>query len=503
MEDDGNDSGENHDREEMVTPGEVFYSRTQSGADFRRSPPICNGFVGSWLTFPFMLHYFPMSLDPIAAHSVVVMRQRPQYDPELVASSVREAIRSLGLSWNKLARAGERVLLKPNFIRESHAGRPNEWEQITTHGTVIAAVAHEVATAMDGRGTLTIADAPQTDSDFDLICERAEIPRLREQLRREFPALRFEVLDLRREAWRTKRGVIVERRKLPEDPRGYTQIDLRAHSCFHNKTGRFYGADYDTTFTAQHHSHGKHEYLISRSVMDADLFINLPKLKTHKKVGVTLSLKNLVGINGDKNYLPHFCTGTPDEGGDEFPDSKVTTKLQSRTIAAFKNAARRGGAATKLWAPLAKRVGSRVFGDTTRVVRSGNWWGNDTTWRMTLDLNKALWHFDGSGKRRTKPLRYLTIIDGIVAGEGNGPMEADAKPCGVLIAGTNPVAADFVATRLMGFDWQKVPTIREAFQISDLKLADFGPGDIEAVPELGEIFHFRPHFGWIGHIEAP
>ena len=60
---------------------------------------------------------------------------------------------------------------------------------------------------------------------------------------------------------------------------------------------------------------GTHEYLISRSAMDADVFINLPKLKTHKKVGVTLSLKNLVGINGDKNYLPHFCIGTPAEGG--------------------------------------------------------------------------------------------------------------------------------------------------------------------------------------------
>ena len=24
-----------------------------------------------------------------------------------------------------------------------------------------------------------------------------------------------------------------------------------------------------------------------------------------------------------------------------------------------------------------------------------------------------------------------------------------------------------------------------------------------AAPELGEIFHFRPHFGWVGHIEAP
>jgi uncharacterized protein (DUF362 family) len=434
--------------------------------------------------------------------SVSVVRQSPHYETALVQRSVNRALEVLGLTWRGIIQPGDRVLLKPNFIRERRTDRPDEWEQIITHGSVIAGVAREVAAAMEGRGTITIADAPQTDSDFDAICARTGIAQLREQLQREFPALKFEVLDLRREVWRTERGVIVERRKLPEDPRGYTLVNLGRHSCFHNKKGRFYGADYDTAFTARHHSDGKHEYLISRSVMDADVFINLPKLKTHKKVGVTLSLKNLVGINGDKNYLPHFCIGTPDEGGDEFPDSKAATKFQSRAIAAFKTVAKRSGAATKLWAPLAKRVGSRVFGDTTKVVRSGNWWGNDTTWRMTLDLNKVLWHFDGAGKRRAKPLRYLTIIDGIVAGEGNGPMEADAKPCGVLIAGTNPVAADFVTTRLMGFDWKKVPTVHEAFQIADLKLADFGPDDIEVAPELGEVFHFRPHFGWVGHIEA-
>ena len=97
--------------------------------------------------------------------------------------------------------------MKPNFIRESHAGRPDESEQITTHGTLIAAVAREVAAAMDGRGTITIADAPQTDSDFDAICVRTGIAGLREQLQHEFPALKFEVLDLRREAWRTEREI--------------------------------------------------------------------------------------------------------------------------------------------------------------------------------------------------------------------------------------------------------------------------------------------------------
>jgi uncharacterized protein (DUF362 family) len=433
---------------------------------------------------------------------VAVIRQSPRYEEATVTRSINSAMDQLGLSWSELVRPGERVVLKPNFIRESRTDRSGEWEQIITHGSVIAAVAMAVAAALDGRGTITIADAPQTDSDFEKICERAQISQLHNILTKRFPRLQFEVLDLRREAWRTERGVIVERRKLPEDPRGYTLVNLAAKSCFHDKDGRYYGADYDTAFTAAHHSNGTHEYLISRSVMDADVFINLPKLKTHKKVGVTLSLKNLVGINGDKNYLPHFCIGTPDEGGDEFPRSDAATKFQSRAISAFKAAAKRSGAATRLWAPVAKRVGSKIFGDTNKVVRSGNWYGNDTTWRMVLDLNKALFHFNGEGKPRKQPLRYLSIIDGIIAGDGNGPMEADAKPCGVLIAGSNPVAVDFVGAEIMGFDWRKVPTLREAFGISGLKLADFSPHQIVVLPELGELFHFKPHFGWKDHIEA-
>ena len=408
---------------------------------------------------------------------VTIARQAPTYELALV----RQSVAQLAIDWRGLIHPGDRVVLKPNFIRESHTERPDEWEQIITHGTVIAAVVEQVATAMEGRGTITIADAPQTDSDFDQICQRAQIPQLSERLAREFPGLTLEVLDLRREAWRTVNGVIVERHKLPEDPRGYTLVDLADKSCFAGKTGKFYGADYDTAFTAKHHSNGRHEYLLSRSALDADVFINLPKLKTHKKVGVTLSLKNLVGINGDKNYLPHYCTGTPDEGGDEFPTSDVKNKVQSKLISAFKSAAKSG----PWWGPVAKRVGSKIFGDSGKVVRSGNWHGNDTTWRMVLDLNQAFFQ---------KPRRYLSIVDGIIAGEGNGPMEADAKPCGVLIAGTNPVAVDFVCVQLMGFDWRKLPMIQEGLRVFELS-----PDDIEA--DIGEPFCFKPHFGWVGHVE--
>ena len=35
---------------------------------------------------------------------------------------------------------------------------------------------------------------------------------------------------------------------------------------------------------------------------------SLPKLKTHKKAGITCALKNLIGINGNKEYLPHIAS---------------------------------------------------------------------------------------------------------------------------------------------------------------------------------------------------
>jgi len=71
------------------------------------------------------------------------------------------------------------------------------------------------------------------------------------------------------------------------------------------------GADYVTSVVNRHHSGGRHACLSSGSAIRADVCVNLPKLKTHKKAGITCSLKNLVGINGDKNWLPHHTEGDP------------------------------------------------------------------------------------------------------------------------------------------------------------------------------------------------
>lgn len=56
----------------------------------------------------------------------------------------------------------------------------------------------------------------------------------------------------------------------------------------------------------------------------------------------------------------------------------------------------------------------------------------------------------------------LTIIDGIVGMEGDGPIMGSPKKLGALIVGTDLVAADATATRLMGFDPVRVEYLREA-----------------------------------------
>lgn len=52
----------------------------------------------------------------------------------------------------------------------------------------------------------------------------------------------------------------------------------------------------------------------------------------------------------------------------------------------------------------------------------------------------------------------LVVVDGSMAMEGNGPTGGSLVKMGVIVAGTNPLATDMVAARLMGFRSQDVPT---------------------------------------------
>lgn len=59
----------------------------------------------------------------------------------------------------------------------------------------------------------------------------------------------------------------------------------------------------------------------------------------------------------------------------------------------------------------------------------------------------------------------LTVIDGSMAMEGNGPTEGNLVKMDVIIAGTNPLATDMVAARVMGFEPFEIPTFTSAFKL--------------------------------------
>jgi len=448
--------------------------------------------------------------------------------PSHVYAAVRAALCGAGLDaarfgsadWNPLGALvprGGRALLKPNLIRHWNPRPDASVDSVITHGSLLRAIADYAFLAVGAEGSVAIAEAPQHDCDFDRIRELAGLDALidfyAQTLGRE-----LELIDLRREAVVYRDGVIVERRSLPGDPLGYRLVDLGAKSHF---TGsgldpqRFRGADYDPGPTAEHHSGGRNEYLLSESVLRADLVVNLPKLKTHKKTGVTLAFKNLVGINGDKNLLPHHCVGAVADGGDEFPGGAALARARSAATEVARALLRRGiGTRLVRWV---RRAETAARGDG--FVRSGNWHGNRTTWRMCLDLNRCLYYSDRAGLHLDAPApvrRVLTLLDGVVAGEGEGPLAPRDVPLGVVLASLDPLALDLVAVRLMGFDEKRLPKLCAAMEARELRVtalrsaAEVAIAEIDAasgarversLDELRPAHRFEPHPGWRGHVE--
>jgi uncharacterized protein (DUF362 family) len=101
---------------------------------------------------------------------------------------------------------------------------------------------------------------------------------------------------------------------------------------------------------------------------------------------------------------------------------------------------------------------------------------------------KAYWHFakGGNEKKFCKLLieiykllnPALTIIDGVIAMDGPGPISGRARPLGWLIGGTEPIACEMVCSKLINLDCNNLPIVRTARRIgygcrnfSDIEIA--------------------------------
>ena len=121
------------------------------------------------------------------------------------------------------------------------------------------------------------------------------------------------------------------------------------------------------------------EFWLPRNVLNSDLIISVPKLKTHHWAGVSLSLKNLLGV------VPGARYGWP----------------------------------------------------------------------------KNMLHVNGLplsilGVYQILP-PVISVVDGIIGMEGDGPLFGNPVPHGLLAVGRDPVSVDVICTQLMGFSIESVP----------------------------------------------
>ena len=375
-----------------------------------------------------------------------------------------------------------------------------------------------VVKALDGKGRIIIGDSQVIFGKFEETYRLAQIDQMLDWYRTQ-TSIPIECFDLR-----MVRGVRTwmfgkwGRQKVEQDPKGYRFVDLGEYSCFKDvDPSRLRVAIADHRNMKKHHTNGKHEYMFPQSVLDSDVIISISKLKTHRRTAVTLALKNFMGIPSWKDSLPHITTGAVEEEGDQYINPSVRKKICTRLHDEIQS---------NPFVPVkfACAVIKKLVWNSHKVIpfkddiNEAMWYGNNTLWRTIIDLNRGVLYADWEGKiQQTRQRKYFGIIDGIIAGEKNGPVGVDPVPAGVLMAGFNPVALDIAAATLMGFDVKKIPMIYNAISGNGITgngaipLYEGRVEDISVMEDENEYSYedyrgtfnlkFEPHPVWKGHVE--
>ncbi len=378
---------------------------------------------------------------------------------------------------------GARVLVKPNFVLHENEG---VWgmEPMVTHPSLIRAVVDAALQA--GAAEVLVGDAPVQRCDFDQLLRVTALDEWAAQLTTR--DTRFKgIQDFRRTTCLVEGGVrLVAENKIPLDQ--FVLFDFGSDSLLEpvsNDNNPFRVTCYDPRLMAKTHAPGRHQYLVAKEVMEADVIINLPKLKTHKKAGITCALKNLIGINGNKEYLPHHRVGGSKVEGDCYPGAPITKRALEYTLDQQNMA--NSVATNKIWNQVTTNLQRvlRLSGDELGV--EGSWSGNDTIWRTCLDLNRILLYGRSDGQLADTPQRVvLHVADAVIAGQGDGPLAPQPLPLGVIFAGRNAAAMDYIGAQLLGYDPQRLPVVREAFGKFPWPLTSFTPGDVRVLGDADQ-----------------
>jgi len=407
---------------------------------------------------------------------------RPISDsPNYTYEGVRRLLISLGLDiehfgskeWNPLGtliKPGNRVFIKPNMLtheyRVSCEGKGDLFAVIT-HPSVVRAVADYAAIALQGQGEIIIGDNPSIDADFNQILEKTGLKDFEDFYSTHW-GISCRVLDLRSRVTKDLKyyGFKSKTTLQQGDPEGESIINLGRNSYLKGLNPLLFRGVFTRRWETIWHHHGsRHDYSISNTILSSDVFISVPKLKTHRKVGMTLNVKGLVGICANKNLLVHWRIGFPGMGGDEYHQAHskadpiklfishlLEDLLRERVYLFFRDILSRSPRAIGLL-----EIKREHPCDHFR----GAWRGNDTCWRMAADLyNLFVEDITGWREAKGRKIKFFTVVDGIIAGEGDGPFCPRAREANHLLGGEHFLAVDIVSARLIDFEYSKIPYLR-------------------------------------------
>lgn len=457
----------------------------------------------------------PVQYPPVSAAPYGPDEAFPEFS-HLAASSqsnpvfalVRGVLQDMGLDaermetpdWNPLGdlvKPGGKIVVKPNWVLHCNRGTSG-MDCMITHPSVLRAILEYVFLAKPSQ--VVLGDAPIQGCDFEALLDfgglRAVIADFQS---RGLPLL---VKDFRRTVMREVAGL----KKVAEELRpesDYALVDLGTDSLLEpisRDWKKFRVTVYDPRKMWKHHRPGRHRFLIARDILEADLVVNVPKLKVHKKAGITCCLKNLIGINGNKEYLPHHRKGGADSarGGDNYAHGCWQMTL-AETLLDWANQIRGAPRIYRLLEKVIWRLMRYAKNKDPRTQIEGSWYGNDTIWRTCLDLNRALLYASPSGEMQdTLQREELSIVDAVVAGQGEGPLAPDPLETGAIFAVRNPAIGDFVGARMLGLDPTKIPLLEHA--CSDMRWRICAA--VPSVPAFSPPFPpARAPKGWAGQIE--
>lgn len=439
---------------------------------------------------------------------------------------VRECIHNMGLDsvhynspkWNPFGdfiKQGDIVLIKPNWVdhKNKNLKVDDNLACLVTNPSVIRVILDYVCVALKGTGRLIIADAPMQICNLKKLFKIAGYEELFSFLDEQ--GVKYEIADLRKYWVEEVADKVVSQPILNEGSKGIVvdMGEMSMHAEKNSQKPQYKVTDYELTNTRSYHNEIKHSYEVNRLPLEADVIINVPKPKTHRLAGMTAACKNFVGITFEKACLPHRIVGNKADGGDaylkkskfkELMEHCDEMKTKCSVVGKYKKAQ-----IYWFFSKVFYVLGVIATGDKYRI---GSWYGNDTIWRTSIDLNHILLHADKNGKIHKEIQRKIVSIgDMIIAGQGEGPVGPDPKPLGIIVMADNNLLFDRVVCEIMGFDHNKMKAFHHPKSLRMMGYNDFEELNHEPLfyekwinvcdfREKHE-WHFNPHSCWKGFIE--